>query len=165
MFHIWSLAAFKTLEVYDDQGEGRQTSLTLYSWYPCFTTLPPFLCKKWRRLMAFPEWVGGVCVWKGSSRRVKKLYWNVHTRVGSLFSCYLLDYSWLRMTEKSVYELNLLYVLESVIITVVIQGFTTHHTVHTQNFFLVLLRQDLDRKMGVTMFEIYYLARQCFNLS
>lgn len=95
-------------------------------------------------------------MWKGSSHRVKKLYWNVHTRVGSLFSCYLLDYSWLRMTEKSVYELNLLYVLESVIITVVIQGFTTHHTVHTQNFLLVLLRQDLDRKMGVTVFEILF---------
>lgn len=95
-------------------------------------------------------------MWKGSSRRVKKLYWNVHTRVVSLFFCYLLDYSWLRMTENSVYELNRLYVLESVIITVGrIQGFTTHHAVHTQNF-LVLSRQDLDRIICNAMCTILF---------
>lgn len=61
------------------------------------------------------------------------------------------------MTENCVYERNLLFVLESVIITVVrIQGFTTHHTVHTQNFLLVLVRQDLDRKMCVTMVDIFF---------
>lgn len=45
---------------------------------------PPLLCKKWRRLMAFPERVGGVRG-KVPLVEVKKLYWNVHTRVGSLF--------------------------------------------------------------------------------
>lgn len=61
---------------------------------------------------------------------------------GVYYFCYLRDYSWLGMTESSVYELNLSYVLESIIITVVrIQGFTTRHTVCTQNYFSVFFRQ------------------------
>lgn len=95
---------------------------------------PPLLCKKWRRLMAFPEWVGGACG-KVPLVQLKTLLECTHTSRASLFFCYLLDYSWLRMTESSVYELNLLYVLESLIITVVrIQAFMTFpllHSAHT----------------------------------
>lgn len=115
--------------------------------------------------------VSGRCVWKGSSRRVKKLDWNVHTRVWSLFFCYLLDYSWLGMTENCVYELNPLYVLESVIITVIIiQGLTTHHTAHTQNFFLVRSKQDLDRKTCINVWDILWWENastfiQTFNVT
>lgn len=80
--------------------------------------------------MAFPEWVGGVCG-KVPLVELKNSIGMYTHEPGVYFFCYLRDYSWLRMTENSVYELNLLYVLESVIITVVrIQGFPTSPLLH-----------------------------------
>lgn len=81
-FHIRSLAGPRTLEFYDST---RGTQLDSHS---ILGSLPsphsPFLCKKKRRLMAFPEWVGGVCgicssVWVKNTA-------GMYTQVESLFS-------------------------------------------------------------------------------
>lgn len=62
------------------------------------------------------------------------------------------------MTENSVYELRLLYVLESVIITVVrIQGFTTFPSLHIHR---TSSRYFQDRiQTCITVFEISYAEK------
>lgn len=59
-FQIRSLAGPRTLGFYDST---RGTQLDSHSILgSLLSPHSPFLCKKKRRLMAFPEWVGGVCV-------------------------------------------------------------------------------------------------------
>lgn len=117
---------------------------------------PPSLCKKWRRLMAFPEWVGGVCG-KVPLVELKTLLECTHTSREFIF---LLS-SWLFLAQN---DRKLCLWTKSLVCSGKCNYYCSQNprfyylslTAHSQNFFLVLSRQGLESKMCITMFEIVF---------